>query len=123
MRSGIEPCKPAPKPFEGKSASAHIQEIEISDLQLSALRRLEMSHQINHLFVVEIKADRGPVGLRNWRFLFDRKDFIIFVEFYHTVTLRIFNPIGKDARPLGPGIGAVQRVRQSVSVENVVAKN
>jgi hypothetical protein len=84
VRSRIKPRKAASEPFEGKPSSVHIREIEVSDLQFSALRRPEARNQINHLFVVEIKADCGPAGFWNLRLFFYRENFTILVELNNT---------------------------------------
>ena len=87
---------------QGKPTSMKIQEVEVSDLKLSALGRLEKSHQINHIFIVKIEADRSPVRLRDLRLLFDRNHFIILPN-STSRTLRIFNPEEKIVAPSGRG--------------------
>src|SRR6266436_5923364 len=45
------------------------------------------------------------------------------IEFYHPITLRVLHPVPKDRRPLLLARYSLQRVRQSMAIEDVVPQN
>ena len=123
MGSGIKPCKPASKPFEGELPSLYVQQLRSvisSSPRAEGFRSFARDQPPLHR---RNKDQSQPNSTLELAASLRLKALVILVEFHHAVALRIFDPIGKNARPLVRELARRKRVRQSVSVKNIIAEN
>src|SRR5580700_483572 len=63
VRAGVEPCHATAHDLGVQLAAIEIEPVEVGDLQLIALGRLQAARQLDDLLVVEIEAGDGITGL------------------------------------------------------------
>src|SRR6476660_4836247 len=73
--------------------------------------------------IVEVQTDHREVRLRLFRLLFDRQRAMVLVELDDAVALRIVHAVREYGRPLGARVRALQRFREAMAVEDVVAED
>ena len=123
MGAGIQPGGTAAHALHPQRAALQIDIVDIGDLQLAARRRFDLLGNLDHIVVVEIETGDGVVRLRLGRFLLNRDRLPLLVELHHAVALRILHVIAKyrgSARLAGR---LLQRLAQTVAVEDVVAED
>src|SRR5258708_7252805 len=57
MGPGVGPRMAGAEPLDGKLAPPHIEIVEVGDLVFAARRRFDLSDDLGHAFIVEIKTD------------------------------------------------------------------
>ncbi len=119
--AGIEPGHAAAEQLHVQLVALKIKQIQISDLQFAARRRVHSATKIDNLIVVNVKPWHGERAFRLLRFFFETDGFAFGVEFDNAVTFRVAHLIAENARTALDG----ERIAVEIEfpVKNVVAKN
>lgn len=123
MCAGIEPGCTATKKLYAQEAFVKIEAVEVRDLELTTSRRLERAGERDDLVVVEVEARHCVVRARLLGLLFEAEDVALFVELDDAVALGVFDVIAKHRRALAPLGHLLQRIREAVAVEEIVAED
>src|SRR5690606_26966080 len=123
MSPGIQPGDAPPEFLQVQLVLFEIQAVQISDLELTASRRLERSSELAGIRVVEVKPRHGVVTLRLSRLLFNADDSPSRIELHHTVCRRILGEVAKDGCPRLTRVSTTQEPREPVAEEDVVAEH
>src|SRR5690606_16098683 len=100
--SGIEPCKAAPQFLHAEAALLEVKSIEIGNLELIALGRLQAPGKVNHIGIVEVESGHRPVGIGLLGLFLDAGRPVITVELDYSVALGVRDLVGEHCGSVGP---------------------
>src|SRR5262249_41238251 len=71
VRTRVEPGDSAAQPFDVQVAGAQVREVDVGDLELAPVRRLERGRDVDHSVVVEVETGDRPRRARLRRLLLE----------------------------------------------------
>src|SRR5262245_5471517 len=122
-RAQVEPGHAAAERRDVELAVVEVRLVDVRDLQLAAVRGLEVAGDLHHLLVVEVQARDGPARPRvEWLLLYAERAEVA-VELDDAVALRVVDLVGEDIGTFLEAGGAGEEVLEVVAVEEVVAED
>src|SRR5512133_1801756 len=95
--SGIEPGDSAPKALNRQFTTTQVIEIDVGNFEFTAGRRGYRLCRCNDVFIIQVQAGDGIIGLGLFRLFIDTNHPAGGIEFNHAVALRIVYLIAEDA--------------------------
>ena len=123
MGAGIEPGGAAAEQLDLELAQGEVTRVDVGDLELAPGRGPELAGDVAHPVVVEVEPGDRVVGLGVGGLLLDADGAAAPVELDHAVGLRVLHVVAEDGGARRPARGALERLAQVVSVEDVVAED
>src|ERR1700730_2824737 len=93
--SGVEPGVAAAELYNMHLPPLHVAPIDIGNLQLTTSGRAQLSRNVEHRIVIEVKSGDRPIGQEPGGLFDEINSASGFVEFYHAVLARLPDVIGE----------------------------
>ncbi len=103
-------------------AALEVRAVDVGDLELPAGRRLEPGRDVDDPVVVEVEPGHREARARLGRLLLDLPRAAVGAERHHPVARGIAHPVGEHGGPGRARDRGLERHRQVVPVEDVVAQ-
>src|ERR1051325_1601620 len=123
LRAGVEPRVAAAELLDAQLAALEVDAVQIGDLQLAARRRLQRRRELRRAMIVEVPPRHREVRARLLRLFFDADRARLIVELDDAVALGVEHAIREDGRSVARGGGAPKRLRESMTIKDVVAED